>query len=89
MRDLRSHLSLSDTQIVDVRRAAEMQLIAPVEGAINIAHTQLRTRYSELPTDKNLHIYCRTANRSRYAISYLKSRGFKVTHVSGGIVEWT
>lgn len=88
MRNLGTSLSLPDTQPVDVRRAAELKEIAPINGALNIAHTQLRLRCDELPTDKNLHIYCRTANRSRYATSFLKSKGFEVTHVRGGIVQW-
>ena len=81
-------LQLHDTLMVDVRRSAELTETGRIGGAYHIAHTQLRLRYRELPRDRNLHIYCRNANRSRYAAAFLQSKGYHVTHVSGGIVEW-
>ncbi len=33
-------------------------------------------------------VQCRTGSRSKYSFSFLEKKGFKVDHVTGGILEW-
>jgi hydroxyacylglutathione hydrolase len=74
--------------LVDVRRASELAETGKIGKAYNIGHTQMRTRYQELPKDRRLYVYCRTGNRSRYSAAFLAARGYEITHVTGGIEEW-
>jgi hydroxyacylglutathione hydrolase len=73
--------------IVDVRGAAEYAA-NHVPGAINIAHTRLARRISEIPTDKPVLAYCRSGARASSAVSLLQKAGYDVTHVDGMYGSW-
>jgi hydroxyacylglutathione hydrolase len=85
-----SRRSLNDNSVLllDVRREAELKESGSVRGAYNIAHTRLLLRFSEIPLDKSVMVFCRSANRSRYASAFLEKQGFNVTHISGGFLSW-
>jgi len=53
-------------------------------NAINIPLPQLRSRLSELPEDKPLHIYCGVGQRAYYAVRLLQQRGYDARDISGG-----
>jgi len=86
--ELPSHFDPDNCQLVDLRRSVELFETGRIAGAHNISHTQLRPRLAELSPDRNLHVYCRTGNRSQYATAFLLREGFEVTHLTGGIFEW-
>lgn len=88
MAELANRVDRPEALLLDVRRASELSETGRIGVGMNIAHTQLRLRHRELPTDHRIHVYCRTANRSRYAAAFLANKGYDVTHVSGGIEEW-
>lgn len=88
MRSFSEHLDQSDMFILDVRRWEELVELGKIGSAYNIAHTQLNEHYLELPQERRICVYCRTGVRSKYASAFLASKGYQVTHVSGGIFEW-
>ncbi len=60
-----------------------------VEGAVNIPSPDLRTRFRELDSNKNIIIYCNSGSRSNLGASILKSKGFKnVSNLGGGIQSY-
>jgi len=75
--------SLGGAFLLDVRGPAELALDS-VPGAVNIPLTQLRARLGELPKDREIHVFCRSAQRSYYATRILVQNGFKVKNISGG-----
>ncbi len=72
-----------DIFILDARREAEYDE-GHISGAINIAHTRLPAHLNELPTDRDIYIYCHSGSRSAAATSYLRRRGFSAINVTGG-----
>lgn len=70
-----------DNQVLDVRRASEYNE-GHIEGASNIAHTQLLDRQDELPKGKTLLVHCRTGIRASVASAFLARDGFNVKYVN-------
>lgn len=50
---------------------------------------ELEKRFSELPKDKKLILYCRSGRRSSIAYNILKKHGYKDILDWGGIYRWT
>jgi NADPH-dependent 2,4-dienoyl-CoA reductase/sulfur reductase-like enzyme/rhodanese-related sulfurtransferase len=72
--------------LLDVRNPQEVTAEA-VPGAINIPLPQLRARLGELPRDKELMVFCRSAQRSYYATRILLQNGFKARNISGALLS--
>ncbi len=72
--------------LLDVREPVELT-IERVPGAVNIPIGQLRSRMEELPEDREIQLICRSAQRAYYAQRMLSQHGFKVRHLSGGILS--
>ena len=71
---------------VDVRTPEEVAQ-GTVDGSLNIPLQQIQTRYSELPKDKDLLIFCRSGRRSQAASEFLTQQGYtKVYNVDGGFL---
>jgi NADPH-dependent 2,4-dienoyl-CoA reductase/sulfur reductase-like enzyme/rhodanese-related sulfurtransferase len=77
--------SLEDAFMLDVRNPAEL-VLESVPGAVNIPLPQLRSRLTELPRDREIHIICRSAQRAYYAARILLQNGFKAKNISGGML---
>lgn len=74
---------------VDVRNPEELRE-GFVPQSLNIPVNELKHRLSELPTDKDILIYCRSGNRSRIAVRYLLTQGYtRVYTVQGGFKAYT
>ena len=71
--------------LIDVRNPPEVAA-EPVPGAVNIPLPQLRSRFGELPKDKELAVFCHSAQRSYYATRILLQNEFKVRNISGGML---
>ncbi len=71
--------------ILDVRNPAELE-VESVQGAVNIPLPMLRSRLNELPSDREIHILCRSAQRAYYATRILLQNGFKAKNISGGML---
>lgn len=76
-----------NSYILDVREDDEYQA-GHIKGAVNIPLRSLVPEIKNLPKDKNIYVYCRTAHRSLDAVTFLVSVGMKnVYNVRGGIIE--
>lgn len=70
--------------LLDVRTEAEYTF-GTIEGAVNIPLDELRDRISEIPTDKDIYIFCAVGLRGYLALKILMARGFKnVKNLTGG-----
>ena len=75
-------------RLLDVREPHELQ-ISRLEGATLIPYGQLAARISELNSAEELVVFCKSGNRSAYALELLASAGFrKIKHLEGGINAW-
>lgn len=74
--------------ILDVRSQAEFQQ-EHLAGAHNIPHTQVAQHINTLTTDKEqtIVVYCRSGNRSSYALQVLEAMGYKHVINGGGLAE--
>ena len=77
--------------VLDVRTPAEYAA-GHVPGAINIPHTELAARLSELDgaRDRDVVVYCRSGRRTSEAIGILGKAGFKrLLHLEGDFTRWS
>src|SRR5262245_17887052 len=73
--------------LLDVRRQEEY-VEAHVPGAVLVPLDQLPSRVSEVPTDRELYVICRTGARSGRAAQFLTASGIAATNVAGGTLAW-
>jgi NADPH-dependent 2,4-dienoyl-CoA reductase/sulfur reductase-like enzyme/peroxiredoxin family protein/rhodanese-related sulfurtransferase/TusA-related sulfurtransferase len=69
--------------LLDVREPAEVQM-GKISGAVNIPLNQLRDRFTELPKDKEIIVYCQVGLRAYLGARILAQNGFMVKNLSGG-----
>lgn len=75
--------------ILDVREPAEFAFNR-IPGAKSISLGELETRIHELNADEEIHVVCRTGNRSDLACQLLANNGFKhVRNILPGMSGWT
>jgi NADPH-dependent 2,4-dienoyl-CoA reductase/sulfur reductase-like enzyme/rhodanese-related sulfurtransferase len=72
--------------LLDVRNPQEIA-VESVPGAFNIPLPQLRARLGELPRDREIQVFCRSAVRAYFATRILLQNGFKVRNISGGMLS--
>jgi NADPH-dependent 2,4-dienoyl-CoA reductase/sulfur reductase-like enzyme/rhodanese-related sulfurtransferase len=75
-----------DSFLLDVHQPVELT-VENVPGAVNIPIPELRDRLDELPRDKEIHVFCRSGQRSYYATRILLQNGFKARNRSGGMLS--
>lgn len=73
--------------LLDVRTEQEFQA-GHLDGAINIPVQVLEQRWSELPKDKEIVVYCRSGQRSARAQRLLKTHGLTQVFDLGGMGNW-
>ncbi len=71
--------------LLDVRQPVEL-VVESVPGAVNIPLGQLRARLGELPRDREIHVFCRSAQRAYYATRILLQNGLRAKNISGGML---
>lgn len=77
-----------DILLLDVRTAGEMFQGMIADGQ-PLPLNQIPYAVGDLPTDKDIVIYCRTGARSAQACSFLASRGIeRCFNLRGGIMDW-
>jgi phage shock protein E len=75
--------------VVDVRTPEEFAA-GHVPGAINIPHTSFPVRISELPSNKDVVVYCTVGVRAEKAATSLRENGFtRLLHLQGDMQGWT
>lgn len=82
--EIESLLGKNSSYILDVRTGSEYGE-GYIEGAVNIPHTRLLERISEIPKDGDLIVYCATGSRSAVASALLQRFGFNVVYADGDI----
>jgi rhodanese-related sulfurtransferase/TusA-related sulfurtransferase len=77
-----------NVKILDVREPAEFAF-SRIPGAVSIPLGELEQRANELNQEDQIHVICRTGNRSDMASQLLSDKGFKnVKNVVTGMSEW-
>ncbi len=79
--------SSADIILLDVRTTEEHEQ-QKIEDSYHIPVQELGRRFSELPRDKEIVVYCRIGNRSAYACAFLAEKGYRVKNLEGGILLW-
>lgn len=72
--------------LVDVRTDDEFRA-GHVEGARNIPVHEIEQRWSEIPKDRKVVVYCRSGGRSASAAAALQRRGYEVVDI-GPMHAW-
>lgn len=75
--------------VIDVREPAEYAF-GHIPGAVNIPLDELENRFDELEKNDEIHVICRTGNRSDLAAQKMAGKGFsKVKNVVPGMKDWS
>lgn len=86
--DEASELFKQGAFMLDVRQPEEWAQ-GHIDGAILIPLGELESRISEIPTDRDVLIICRSGNRSTQARELLRSAGLtRTTSIMGGMNAW-
>jgi sulfur dioxygenase len=80
----------SEVNVLDVRSPAELDgELGHLKGAQLIPLDELRTRASEVRSDKPVVAVCQTGTRSAMAAAILKQAGIaRVANIAGGMIRW-
>lgn len=79
-----AEIDFAESVLIDVRTAEEFAF-GTIAGAINIPLDELRERLTEIPTNKNIYLFCAVGLRGYLALKIVKSRGYRsVKNLTGG-----
>jgi NADPH-dependent 2,4-dienoyl-CoA reductase/sulfur reductase-like enzyme/rhodanese-related sulfurtransferase len=79
-----STLDKANSILIDVRTPQEFSM-GTIEGAVNIPLDELRSRTQEIPSDKEVILFCQVGQRGYLAYRILIQNGYtKVRNLSGG-----
>ena len=78
----------TDLHLLDVREPDEWQA-GHIAGSQHIPLGQLRGRLAEVPKDRTILAVCRHGNRSDAATRGLRTLGYTVENLEGGVTAWT
>jgi rhodanese-related sulfurtransferase len=81
-------LDRTEALLLDVREGDEFSR-GHIPKAINLPLSQLRTRYLELPKDRNIWVYCAVGQRAYFAARFLTQHGYRSLNLSGGYTTYT
>lgn len=86
--DLQTELASDNPpKILDVREPDELG-IARLSEDLHIPMGEMGTRSREIDKNKNWVVICRSGNRSGQVAHFLRSQGFKVRNLKGGLLAW-
>jgi rhodanese-related sulfurtransferase len=80
----REELRSSDTVLIDLRSAKEVETAGAIPGSMHIPLNNLRSSLAELDVGKNYVAYCAVGMRGYLAHRILTQHGFKSRNLSGG-----
>ena len=73
----------TDALLLDVREPHEFAT-GHIPDAINLPLSQMRGRYAELPTNREIWTYCGVGQRAYFASRFLAQHGYQSKNLSGG-----
>jgi NADPH-dependent 2,4-dienoyl-CoA reductase/sulfur reductase-like enzyme/rhodanese-related sulfurtransferase len=73
----------TDALLLDVREPDEFAA-GHIPHAINLPLSQMRGRYAELPTNREIWTYCGVGQRAYFASRFLAQHGYQSKNLSGG-----
>ena len=76
-----------DRHQLDVREPEEFAH-GHMPKAVNLPLSQLRSRYFELPKDRNIWVYCAVGQRAYFATRFLTQQGYRSRNLSGGYTTY-
>lgn len=82
-------LNLKDKKpflILDVRDKNEI-IESKLDYDYNIPADEIKKAYNILPIESPILVYCHSGNRSQKVCLFLKSKGYNVTNLSGGLIS--
>lgn len=87
--DLQARIDAGDDiLLLDIRSAGEL-LHGMLPNADHLPMHLIPVRMNELPTDKDVVLYCHSGARSYHACAYLGQQGFdNAINLRGGILDW-
>ena len=77
----------SDLHLLDVREDDEWQA-GHIAGSQHIPLGELRARLTEVPKDRTVLTVCRSGSRSDAAARGLRTLGYTVENLEGGVTAW-
>ena len=85
-------LSKSGAVILDVRSSEEVQTLSlPRSGDMTVLHiptNEIPDRFSEIPTDRPVAVFCSAGIRAAIVYAYLRTLGFeRVRILKGGLAD--
>jgi rhodanese-related sulfurtransferase len=86
MNKLKSLLSMSNINLIDVRTVEEFQS-GSVANAINIPMSEVTSRIEELKSLEPMVVFCKSGNRSGQVEAYLKQKGVQQIANGGGWLD--
>jgi len=78
--------------LLDVRRMAEERIVSLEGTSLRIQHNSVPQRADEVPSDRDVVVYCRTGVRSAAVARFLvasRNPEERVYNLTGGIHEWS
>ncbi len=86
--ELQSKLESGEqVNLIDVRETEEVAA-GMIPGAEHIPLGLIEFKHQDLDKSKEYIMICRSGNRSGQACHFLEEQGYKVTNMSGGMLEW-
>ena len=82
-----SELEQTDALLLDVREPDEFSS-GHIPKAINLPLSQLRSRYGELPKDRDIWVCCAVGQRAYFATRFLTQHGYRSRNLSGGYTTY-
>jgi len=80
-------LDRTDALLLDVREGDEFSR-GHIPKAINLPLSQLRSRYVELPKDRDIWVCCAVGQRAYFATRFLTQQGYRSRNLSGGYTTY-
>lgn len=78
----------ADVQLVDVRTAEEYEA-GHIDGAVNYDwYGDFNAQLANLDKSKEVFVYCLSGGRSGEAAADMRSKGFTVIELKGGMMQW-